>query len=72
MKTKVRYLRQEMRISQQDLSKKVNVARQTISALEHGRYNPSLILAYQITKILKQEKIEDVFLLDEEEEINDL
>ena len=61
MKTKVRYLRQEMGISQQDLAKKVNVARQTISALEHGRYNPSLILA-----------IEDVFLLDEEEEINDL
>ena len=58
MKTKVRYLRQEMGISQQDLAKKVNVARQTISALEHGRYNPSLILAYQITKILKQEKIE--------------
>ena len=70
MKTKVRYLRQEMGISQQDLAKKVNVARQTISALEHGRYNPSLILAYQITKILKQEKIEDVFLLDEEEEID--
>lgn len=64
MDTKIRYLRQEMGISQQDLAKKAGVTRQTINALENGRYNPSLILAYKITKILKQEKIEDVFLLD--------
>lgn len=65
MKTKIRYLRQEMGISQQDLAKMVEVTRQTINALENGRYNPSLNLAYKITKVLKQEHIEDVFILDE-------
>ena len=53
MKTKIRYLRQEMGISQQELAKLADVTRQTINALENGRYNPSLVLAYKITKILK-------------------
>ncbi len=66
MKTKIRYLRQEMGISQKDLASKVGVTRQTVNALENGRYNPSLLVAYQITKILKQDHIEDVFFLDEE------
>lgn len=69
MKTKIRYLRQEMGISQQDLAKKAEVTRQTINALENGRYNPSLILAYKITKILEQKHIEDVFIIDEEGKI---
>ncbi|PAV07588.1 helix-turn-helix transcriptional regulator [Methanosphaera cuniculi] len=64
MKTKIRYLRQEMGISQQELAKLADVTRQTINALENGRYNPSLVLAYKITKILKQKYIEDVFILD--------
>jgi len=32
--------------------------------LENARYNPSLLLAYRITKILGQESIEDVFIID--------
>ncbi|MDO5852451.1 MAG: helix-turn-helix transcriptional regulator, partial [Methanobacteriaceae archaeon] len=68
MKTKIKYLRQELGISQQDLAKKAGVTRQTVNALENGRYNPSLVVAYQITKILKQEYIEDVFILEEKEE----
>ena len=64
MKTKIRYLRQEMGISQQELAKLADVTRQTINVLENGRYNPSLVLAYKITKILKQKYIEDVFILD--------
>ena len=64
MKTKIRYLRQEMGISQQELAKLADVTRQTINALENGRYNPYLVLAYKITKILKQKYIEDVFILD--------
>jgi len=66
LKTKIRYLRQEEGISQQDLANKVDVTRQTINALENSRYNPSLILAYKITKALNCEYIEDVFILDEE------
>ena len=65
MKTKIRYIRQEAGISQGDLAKKVNVSRQTISALENGRYNPSLVLAYKITKVLGCPHIEDLFLFDE-------
>lgn len=65
MKTLVRYLRQEMGISQKDFANQIGVTRQTISALENGRYNPSLLLAYKITKLLGCDSIEDVFILDE-------
>ncbi len=67
MKNQVRYLRQELGISQKELATLTGVTRQTIGALENNRYNPSLLLAYKITKILKCEKIEDVFILNEEE-----
>ena len=66
MKTKIRYLRQELGISQKDLASKVGVTRQTINALENSRYNFSLTLAYKIKKVLKCSAIEDVFILDEE------
>ena len=52
-------------MTQEELAEKVNVTRQTIIALEQGRYNPSLILAYRVTKALKRQYIEDVFILDE-------
>lgn len=64
IKNKIRYIRQEKGISQLELAEKVDVTRQTISALENAKYNPSLILAYKITKILGCPKIEDVFLFD--------
>ena len=67
MKTRIKIIRYEAGISQEDLAKKAAVSRQTISALENGRYNPSLILAYKITKILGCDNIEDVFVLDGEE-----
>ena len=54
MKTIIRYLRQEIKLSQQDLAESVGVTRQTINALENGRYNPSLLLAYKITRILNE------------------
>lgn len=67
MKTKIKSLRQEKGISQQSLADRVEVSRQTISALENGKYNPSLLLAFKITKILEEEYIENVFLLNDEE-----
>ncbi|WP_287381558.1 helix-turn-helix transcriptional regulator [Methanobacterium sp.] len=57
--------RKELKMTQEELAEAVNVTRQTIIALEQGRYNPSLVLAYLITKALKKRYIEDVFLLDE-------
>jgi putative transcriptional regulator len=65
MKTKIFYYRNKIGITQEELAKKVEVTRQTINALEQGKYNPSLELAYRITKALKQKKIEDVFKLNE-------
>lgn len=63
MKTKIKEYRKRLKMTQDDLAKSVEVTRQTINALEAGKYNPSLELAYKITKILKSKKIEDVFIL---------
>lgn len=65
MKTKIREYRKELKMTQEELAEAVNVTRQTIIALEQGRYNPSLVLAYMVTKALQKRYIEDVFLLDE-------
>lgn len=66
METKIRQFRQKIGITQQELADRVGVTRQTVNALENARYNPSLLLAYNITKILGQDHIEDVFILDED------
>lgn len=65
METKIRQFRLEKNITQQELADLVGVTRQTINALENARYNPSLILAYKITKILGKNAIEEVFILNE-------
>ena len=65
MKTKIKELRKELKMTQEELAEAVDVTRQTIIALEQGKYNPSLILAYKITKVLRKEHIEDVFDLNE-------
>ena len=67
METKIRQFRQEKGITQQELADLTGVTRQTINALENARYNPSLILAYKITKILGKNAIEDVFVLNDVE-----
>jgi putative transcriptional regulator len=61
MKNNIAELRKKSKITQQKLADEVKVTRQTIISLEFGRYNPSLELAYKITKALKQKHIEDVF-----------
>jgi putative transcriptional regulator len=67
MKTKIKEYRKELKITQEELAEAVDVTRQTIIALEQGRYNPSLILAYKIKKALKRKYIEDVFDLEDTE-----
>jgi len=61
MKTKIAYFRKKLNMTQQELANLVEVTRQTIIALEQGRYNPSLELAYKITKVLKQKDLLKVF-----------
>jgi len=67
MKTRIKEHRKELKMTQEELAEAVNVTRQTIIALEQGRYNPSLILAYKVTKALKKEYIEDIFELENED-----
>ena len=67
LETKIRQFRQNKCITQQKLADLAGVTRQTINALENARYNPSLLLAYKITKVLDKEHIEEVFIIDDGE-----
>ena len=66
MKNRIEDLRKEKGIRQDEFAKHLGVSRQTISSLENGRYNPSIILAYKIAKYFEC-SIEDVFLFEEED-----
>ncbi len=65
MKTKMKEYREKIGITQEALAEKVDVSRQTILFLEKGKYNPSLRLAYKISRILKT-PIEDIFSFEDE------
>jgi len=58
--SRIKELREEQKISQQDLAKSVGVSRQTIYYLERGASNPSLTLSLDISKILNK-PIEEIF-----------
>lgn len=60
MKNRLKELRADKGWSQGDVADRLDVSRQTINALETGRYDPSLPLAFAIAKLFKC-KIEDVF-----------
>ena len=66
MKNKIVQIRQERGIKQDELAKALGVSRQTISSLENGRYDPSILLAHKIAKLFGM-SIEEVFLFEEEE-----
>jgi putative transcriptional regulator len=60
MKNSVPNLRAERGWTQGDLAKHLRVSRQTINAIETGRYDPSLPLAFAIAKLFKH-SIEEIF-----------
>jgi putative transcriptional regulator len=60
MKNSLRVLRAERQWSQADLAERTNVSRQTINALETGKYDPSLPLAFKLAAVFKR-PIEDIF-----------
>lgn len=66
LKNKIEQIRKERGIRQDDFAKSMGVSRQTISSLENGRYNPSILLAYKIAKYF-QMSIEEVFIFEEED-----
>ena len=51
MKNRIEALRNQRGMRQEELGKLLGVSRQTISSLENGRYNPSILLAYKIAKL---------------------
>ena len=66
MENRIRELRKQNNITQDELAKAVSVTRQTVISLENGRYNASLQLAHKIA-VYFGKTIEDVFIFDEEE-----
>ncbi|MGN0413759.1 MAG: helix-turn-helix transcriptional regulator [Lachnospiraceae bacterium] len=65
MKNRIEEIRTQKGIKQDELAKMMGVSRQTISSLENGRYNPSITLAYHISKFFGM-TIEEVFCFEEE------
>lgn len=65
MKNKIEAIRKARGIRQDEFAKHMGVSRQTISSLETGRYNPSIMLAYKIAKFFDM-TIEEVFIFDDE------
>ena len=63
MTSRIRELRARDNLTQLDLARKVGVRRETIVFLEKGKYNPSLKLAYDISRVFGL-PIEEVFNLD--------
>jgi putative transcriptional regulator len=68
LKNRIEEIRKERGIRQEEFAKSMGVSRQTISSLENGRYNPSILLAYKIAKYFGM-MIEEVFIFEEEDEI---
>ena len=64
MKNRLRELRATKDLSQSDLAKLVDVSRQTVNAIETGRYDPSLPLAFKLARLFEV-AIEDIFVPEE-------
>ncbi len=61
MKNRLKVLRAERDWSQQDLAERLGVSRQSVNAIETGKYDPSLPLAFRIAEIFEA-TIESIFL----------
>ncbi|WP_153769579.1 helix-turn-helix transcriptional regulator [Labrenzia sp. CE80] len=60
MKNKIRVLRAERRWTQADLGKELGISRNSVNAIENGKFDPSLPLAFRIARLFGK-TIEDVF-----------
>lgn len=66
MRNRIAELRKAHRLTQQDLADRVGVTRQTIISLENGRYNPSITLAFKLSRTFGL-TIEEIFVYEEDE-----
>ncbi|MDF3002211.1 MAG: putative transcriptional regulator [Bacillota bacterium] len=64
MKNRIKELRKNLGLRQEDMASQLGVTRQTINAIENNKYNPTLDLAMKIAKLLEL-PVESVFLLEE-------
>lgn len=65
MRNHIEMLRKANSVTQEELAEALEVSRQTISSLENGRYNPSIILAFKIARFFNK-AIEEVFVYEED------
>ena len=70
MKTKVKELRTEGKMTQQQLADLVHVSSRTIISIEKGQYNPSLMLAYRMAMVFGV-SVEELCCLKENKELED-
>jgi putative transcriptional regulator len=66
MKNNIRVERAILRMTQQQLAEKIGVTRQTINAIEAGKYVPSTVLALKMAAVFGK-SVNDVFMLDEDD-----
>ncbi|WP_175059663.1 helix-turn-helix transcriptional regulator [Thermococcus sp. 2319x1] len=69
MKNRLRELREKRGLTQEELAKALGVTRQTIIAIEKGKYDPSLRLAFKIARFFNV-RIEDIFIYENGKEVN--
>ena len=65
MKNNIKQLRSEMKISQKDLAESLSVSRQTINAIETGKFDPSLTLTIKITRFFNK-SLEEIFIMEKQ------
>lgn len=65
MKNRLEELRKARGLRQEELAEALEVSRQTIGSLENGRYNPSILLAFKLSRYLGV-PIEEIFIYEEE------
>ena len=66
MKNRIRVARAEVRMTQQQLAEAIGVSRQTINAIESGKFVPSTVLALKMAQIFEK-PVEEIFLLEDED-----
>ncbi|MBQ7965261.1 MAG: helix-turn-helix transcriptional regulator [Ruminococcus sp.] len=66
MNNRVKEIRKQKGIKQDEFARALGVSRQTVSSIETGRFDPSIMLAYKIAKIFEL-SIEEVFIFEDEQ-----
>ncbi|HPW65555.1 MAG TPA: helix-turn-helix transcriptional regulator [Salinivirgaceae bacterium] len=66
MKNRIRVERAELGLTQEQVAEKIGVSRQTINAIEKGKYAPSVVLALKLARLFEKQ-VDDIFELEAED-----